>query len=194
MVKNPVDVGGENVYWATRKRENVNFYPIYDWNFHDVWRYIYDEKLRYSKIYDHQFMKGFSISEIRISSLIHEKSFKSLCELPEFEPRTYDKLCKRIKGIAFAQETGKNSKMFKARKLPKNFKSWLVYRDFLMETYQESEHKERFKTRFSRQLNNEYVARQQCRQLILNDYENNLPVDNKPDPREALIQYYKENL
>ena len=31
---------------------------------------------------------------------------------------------------------------------------------------------------------NEYVARQQCRQLLLNDYENCLPVDNKPDPRE----------
>jgi predicted phosphoadenosine phosphosulfate sulfurtransferase len=194
MVKNPVRIGGENVYWATQKGENVSMYPIYDWNFHDVWRYIADEKLRYSKIYDHQFMKGFAINEIRISSLIHEKSFKSLCELPEFEPKTFEKLCERIKGIRFAQETGKNSKMFKVRKLPKNFKSWIVYRDFLLETYPNETHKAKFSARFSRQLNNEYVARQQCRQLVLNDYENNLPVDNKPDPREALIQYYMENL
>jgi predicted phosphoadenosine phosphosulfate sulfurtransferase len=194
MVKNPVNIGGENVYWATRKGANVTMYPIYDWNFHDVWRFIYDEKLKYSKIYDHQFMKGFSINEIRISSLIHEKSFKSLCELPEFEPKTYEKLCARIKGIEFAQETGKNSKMFKARTLPKNFKSWMVYRDFLLSTYPIEDKKEIFNRRFAKHLNNEFVARQQCRQLILNDYENNLPVDNKKDPREALIDYYMENL
>lgn len=194
MTKNPVNIGGEDVYWSTRKGENVSLYPIYDWNFHDVWKYIYDQKLKYSKIYDHQFMKGFSINEIRISSLIHEKSFKSLCELPEFEPKTYEKLCNRIKGIQFAQETGKSSKMFKVRKLPKNFKSWLVYRDFLIETYPDDTHKEKFVARFSRQLNNEFVARQQCRQLVLNDYENNLPVDNKPDPRSELIRYYMENL
>ncbi|MFA5922342.1 MAG: phosphoadenosine phosphosulfate reductase family protein [Methylococcaceae bacterium] len=194
MTKNPVNIGGEDVYWATKKGENVTMYPIYDWNFHDVWRYIYDEKLKYSKIYDHQFMKGFSINEMRISSLIHEKSFKSLCELPEFEPKTYEKLCNRVKGIQFAQETGKSASMFKVRKLPKNFKSWIVYRDFLLDTYPNDTHREKFATRFARQLNNEFVARQQCRQLVLNDYENNLPVDNKPDPRTELISYYMENL
>ena len=26
------------------KNGNVSFYPLYDWNFHDVWKYIYDEK------------------------------------------------------------------------------------------------------------------------------------------------------
>ena len=48
--------------------------------------------------------------------------------------------------------------------------------------------------RFTKHLDNEYVARQQVRQLILNDYENNLPVDNKPDPRQKWIEYYMENL
>ena len=194
MTKSPVSISGENIYWGTKKGENVSLYPIYDWNFHDVWKYIYDENLKYSKIYDHQFMKGFSINEIRISSLIHEKSFKSLCELPEFEPKTYEKLCNRVKGIQFAQEMGKNSKMFKCRTLPKNFKSWITYRDFLLDTFSDELHKQKFINRFAKQFNNEYVARQQCRQLVLNDYENNLPVDNKPDPRTELIRYYMENL
>lgn len=194
MVKNPVRIGEKNVYWATRKGENVALYPIYDWNFHDVWRYIYDEVLKYSKIYDYQFKKGYPISEMRVSSLIHERSFKSICDLPEFEPKTYAKLQKRIKGIAFAQEAGRNAKVFKAQKLPKNFKSWIAYRDFLLETYPDTEKKPIFEKRFARHLNNEYVARQQCRQLVLNDYENNLPIDNAPDPREELIRYYSEVL
>lgn len=195
MVKNPVKIGGELVYYATdRGNGNASISPIYDWNFHDVWRYIYDEKLRYSKIYDWQFMKGMGISEIRCSSLIHERSFKSICELPEFEPKTYEKLCKRIKGIAFAQETGKNNKMFKARTLPKNFDSWIKYRDFLLDTYPDADRKQIFLKRFAKHLNNEYVARQQCRQLILNDYENNVHVHSAPDPREQLIEYYRQVL
>ena len=194
MVKNPVPISGKNVYWATIKGKNVAMYPIYDWNNHDIWRYLYDNQLKYSKIYDYQFKKGYHFNEMRVSSLIHERAFKSICELPEFEPKTFEKLSKRIKGIALAQETGKDAKLFRARKLPKNFKSWIKYRDFLIDTYPDASKKPIFEKRYSKQLNNEYVARQQCRQLILNDYENNLPVDNKPDPREALITYYKSVL
>ena len=194
VTKNPIDINDNVVYWGTKKKTNSVLYPIYDWNFHDVWHYIYDEGLKYSRTYDWQFMKGMGISEMRVSSLIHEKAFKSLCELPEYEPKTYDKLCKRIKGISFAQETGKDCKMFKARKLPKNFNSWKKYRDFLLSTYPDADHKWRFEKRFSNQLDNEFVARQQCRQLILNDYENNLSVVNKPDPRDELIKYYRSVL
>lgn len=195
MVKNPVNIGGEDIYYATKKpNNNVTIYPIYDWNFHDVWKFIYDENLRYSKIYDYLWKKGFGINEIRVSSLIHERSFKSLCELPEFEPETYQKLCERIKGIRFAQETGRTSKMFRAQKLPKNFKLWSQYRDFLLDTYPYPDKREIFVKRFSRHLNNEYVARQQVRQLILNDYENNVPVINREDPRQEIINYYMKVL
>jgi predicted phosphoadenosine phosphosulfate sulfurtransferase len=194
VVKNPVSIKEKNIYWGTKKGENVALYPLYDWNFHDVWKYISDEKLHYSKVYDWQFRKGYSINQMRVSSLIHERAFKSICDLPEFEPKTYNRLCKRIKGIALVQETGKNSKLFACRKLPKNFKSWITYRDFLLQTHSDKQRLHLFTERFQRQLTNEYVARQQCRQLILNDYENNLPIDNKPDPREELIRYYNEVL
>jgi predicted phosphoadenosine phosphosulfate sulfurtransferase len=194
VVKNPVAIGGRRVYWCTKKGENVAAYPLYDWNFHDVWRYIHDEGIRYSKIYDFQFKKGYPISQMRVSSLIHERAFKSLCDLPEFEPKTYDRLLKRIKGIALAQETGKSAKLFRVSKLPKNFRSWIAYRDFLLGTHLDIARRPIFAARFARQLVNEYVARQQCRQLILNDFENNLCVDNKPDPRDELIRYYEEVL
>jgi predicted phosphoadenosine phosphosulfate sulfurtransferase len=194
MVKHPVTIGGERTFWATRKGENVNLYPIYDWQFSDVWKYIGDENLRYSRIYDHQFRKGMGIQEMRVSSLIHEKSFKAICDLPEFEPKTYERLCERIKGISFVQETGKAAKMFRAAKLPQGYRTWTAYRDFLLETYPDPAFAPVFRARFARQLENEYVARQQCRQLVLNDYENNLPVSNKLDPREALVRHYMEVL
>jgi predicted phosphoadenosine phosphosulfate sulfurtransferase len=192
--KNPVPIGGQPVYWGTAKGENASLYPLYDWNFHDVWHYIGEQRLRYHRIYDYQFRKGYPIQEMRISSLIHEKSFKALVDLPEFEPDTYNRLIKRAKGIVLAQETGKKAKLFRARKLPKNFTSWRAYRGFLITTHPDPEKCAIMARRFDRHLDNEYVARQQCRQLILNDYENNLPVDNQPDPRENWIAYYREVL
>lgn len=192
VCKNP---GYKDVYWCTKMaNDNVSMYPLYDWNFHDIWKYIYDNKLRYSKIYDFQHKKGMGLQEIRVSSLIHEKSFKALVELPEFEPKTYDRLLERIKGISIGNLYGKDNKMLRARTLPKNFKSWIDYRDFLLKTYPDESKKNIFVKRFSKHLQNDYVARQQCRQLILNDYENNLPVINKPDPREATIKKWRDLL
>jgi len=190
--KNP---GYKDVYWCTKlKHGNLNMYPLYDWNFHDIWKYIYDEKLKYSKIYDYMYKKGMGLQEIRVSSLIHEKSFKALVELPEFEPKTYDRLLKRVKGISIGNLYGKDRTMLKVQKLPKNYNTWMEYRDFLLATYPDEEKKQIFIKRFNRHLNNAYVARQQCRQLVLNDYENNLPVDNKPDPREEAIKKWRELL
>jgi predicted phosphoadenosine phosphosulfate sulfurtransferase len=194
VVKNPVHVGGQRVFWGTRKEANYSFYPIYDWLHTDVWKYLWEQKLRYSKIYDFQLKKGYPIAEMRVSSLIHEKSFRSITDLPEFEPKTYAKLLKRIKGIALAQETGKAAKLFRCRKLPRQWKSWRTYRDHLLATHPDENAREIFKARFARHLDNEYVARQQCRQLILGDIENNLSVTNRPDPRDDLISLYEREL
>lgn len=193
MVKNQ---GYKDIYWSTKRNNNGNyaFYPLYDWSFNDIWKYIGETGIRYHKYYDFCFLKGVPAHAMRVSSLTHEKSFKSIADLPEFEPDTYDKLLRRIKGISFAQETAKNKKMFKVQKLPKAYKSWIEYRDFLLETYPDKDKIDIFKRRFAHHLNNDYVARQQCRQLVLNDYENNLPVDNREDPKIEKIKYWLEVL
>ena len=189
VTKNP---GYKGLLWCTGgKNGNVSFYPLYDWNFHDVWKYIHDHKVRYSQIYDYMWRKGMSFQDIRVSSLIHEKSFHALVELPEFEPKTYDRLLARVGGMSIGHIYGQDSKMMRVRKLPKNYKTWRGYRDFLLMTYPDPDKKHIFERRFSKQLDNDYVARQQCRQLILNDYENNLPVDNKPDPRIETIRKWR---
>jgi predicted phosphoadenosine phosphosulfate sulfurtransferase len=194
VTKHPVEIGGQRVYWGTRKGANVTLYPIYDWNYFDVWKLIATEGLKYNRIYDLMFLAGRSVTSMRCSSLTHERAFESIVDLPSFEPKTYARLQKRLKGVALAQETGKSAKLFRVSKLPKNFKSWRTYRDFLLKTHPDRERLNIFERRFAHQLDNEYVARQQCRQLILGDYENNLGVDSKPDPRDALIAYYDEVL
>lgn len=193
--KNP---GVDDLCWTTSvekiSKGSVKAYPIYDWYFQDIWKYIYDNNLRYNKIYDYQAQKGIPIPEIRVSSLIHEKSYKSLVELPEFEPKTYDKLLARCKGVSVGHIYGKDKKLLRCQALPKNFNSWIDYRDFLLTTYPDEDKKRIFVKRFSRHLNNEYVARQQCRQLILNDYENNLPIKNQEDPRIETINKWRKIL
>lgn len=183
--------GYKDCRWSTkRERNNFTFYPIYDWGHSDIWKYIGEQGLKYHAYYDFAFLKGVHPHLMRVSSLVHEKAFKSIQDLPEFEPKTYEKLLKRAKGISFAQETAKDKKMFRAQKLPKNFKTWIEYRDFLLETYPEADKAEIFRRRFSKHLNNNYVARQQVRQLILNDYENNLPVKNTEDPVIEKVKYW----
>lgn len=192
--KHPAEIGGARVYWATRKGANTALYPLYDWTISDVWKYIAERGLRYHRIYDYMLMKGYPLNEMRISSLIHERSFKALVDLPEFEPETYGRLLKRAKGIGLAQETAKDAVMFRARKLPKEFATWRAYRDFLIATHPDPEKCAILVRRFANHIENEYVARQQVRQLVLNDYENNVPVDSSPDPRERWVAYYREHL
>ena len=192
--KNPATIGGQPIYWGTAKGDNVSLYPLYDWNYADIWHYIAEQGLRYHRIYDYQFKKGYPLQEMRVSSLIHEKSFKCLVDLPEFEPATYNRLLKRAKGIALAQETGKKAKLFRASRLPRQYASWRSYRDFLLATHPDPAQRDVMAQRFRHHLDNEYVARQQVRQLILNDYENNMPVDSRPDPRDEWIAYYREVL
>lgn len=191
VTKNPIDIGGHRIFWGTRREASVVLYPLYDWNYTDVWRYIAEHEVPYSRIYDQMLRRGVSPSRMRVSSLIHEGAYESIVELPEYEPRTYARLLKRVKGIALAQETGRAAKLFRCSKLPQNFTTWLAYRDFLLATHQNQAHRAIFEKRFARHLRNEYVARQQVRQLLLGDVENNAHVDNKPDPREELVRYYE---
>jgi predicted phosphoadenosine phosphosulfate sulfurtransferase len=192
MVKNP---GYKDIMWSTKRTgTNYSFYPIYDWAFSDIWKYFGETGIKHHAYYDFAWKKGTPMHAMRVSSLTHEKSFKSIQDLPEFEFDTYEKLLRRIKGISFAQETAKDKKMFRVQNLPKNIKTWKQYRDILLLSYPDKDKKPIFEKRFAKHLDNEYVYKQQCRQLVLNDYENDLPVKNKEDPMIERIKYWMEVL
>lgn len=184
VTRNP---GRPDVRWCSKSAgKALKFYPIYDWTFEDVWTFLGKFKVKYNRLYDYMYAKGFNIPEMRVSSLIHEKAFKCLPTLHEFEPETYNNLIKRIGGIHTAALYGKEHTVYNTVKLPEAFKKWADYRDFLLETLPPNT-AQTFRDRFADQLQNETVARQQVRQLLINDQDNLIPVkqmDDKEDPKK----------
>jgi len=176
--------GWRGILWGTMDGDVKKFYPLYDWTVYDVWKFLYDYSIKYNKVYDLMFMNGESIYRgMRVSNLVHEKSFRCLVPLPKYEPDTYEKLCRRIGGISTAARYGAEKLVFDNKTLPKHYSSWLEFRDFLLENVQEQEHRERFSNRFSRQEKNERIYKGQVGQLLINDYEDSRHFDTKGSER-----------
>jgi len=182
--------GWNDIKWGTMNGKCPVFYPIYDWTVYDVWKFIYDYDLQYNKIYDLMFLDNYSIyTKMRVSNLIHEKSYKCLVDLPRYEPDTYNALCKRVAGIATATRYAAEKQMFTNKKLPSHYKNWLEFRNFLLQNIPEEAHRTRFEKRFVNEPKNEKTYKAQVGQLLINDYENSRPYDKK---REQRLQELKK--
>lgn len=182
------------INWSSKgKGAAPKLYPLYDWAFEDVWTFLGKFKVSYNRVYDWLWAKGKNLTEYRVSNLIHEKAYKSLATLQEFEPETYNRLLKRLKGVHVAALYAGESTVFATRKLPPNFATWRVYRDFLLDTYVgSSKNRDTFLARFSDQPDVEAVHRQQVRQLLLNDWENSIPIDRDAgEHRVSTIEKWK---
>lgn len=181
--------GWNGIKWSSLSGDIKTFYPIYDWTVYDIWKFIYDYDIQYNKIYDLMFMDGYSIyKKMRISNLIHEKSFKCLVDLPRYEPDTYDRLCRRIGGIAAASRYAGEKLVFDNKTLPRHYQSWKEFRDFLLENIPSQGHREKFIKRYANQPESENMYQGQVGQLLINDYENSRPFDTKKDERIRRIK------
>jgi len=121
-----------DLFWLRRKTEPNKAYPIIDWSYTDVWKYLIENNLKYNKVYDKMYMLGGNLRYFRVSNLVHEKAFRCLTDLQELEPETYDKLEQRLKGVHTAAMYGKENLMYSIKELPNQFKSWKDYKDFLL--------------------------------------------------------------
>lgn len=189
MVKYP---GRPDMPWSTAGH-TLKAYPLYDWTFEDVWHYIAERKLPYNRVYDFMHQKGHRIQNVRVSYLGHEHSFKCLADLHEFEPETYRKLLDRMPGVHVAARYANEPTIFHARTRPPAFTSWRVYRDFLLET-SPSAHLDRFRKRFALQGDTEDICRQQCQQLLINDWEASLTVTKTKAPHADKLAKWREVL
>ena len=132
------------------KQEHYNFYPIYDWSYKDVWKYIYDNGLKYNRIYDYQYQHGIPVTKMRISNLHHETAIHQLFYMAEIEPDNYNRLCNRIKGIDSAVKSSTSG--FFVYELPFMFADWKEYRDYLLEKLiQDDVEREKFRKAFKSQ-------------------------------------------
>ncbi len=158
----------KDIRWASNNKHGFNMYPIYDWKTTDIWKYIYENNIVYNKVYDNMFRAGVHRNNMRVSSLIHETGHYALQKLHEIEPETYSALSERIDGVSDYHTGGTG--LFIPSKLPVMFKSWIEYRDYLLEKLIDEEHQSEFKKRYH-ETDDEQIARSHVAEIILNDYE-----------------------
>lgn len=177
VVKN---AGIAGVPWTSRTKSPTSFkaYPLYDWGMGDVWRFIAESRVPYNRIYDLRWaMNGGTYNDNRVSNLIHEMSFRCLPDLAALEPDTYARLVKRLKGVHCAAHHAQSAHLYDVQKLPASFATWLAYRDHLLATMPiDAKKRARFTKRFAGQPETEPVRHAQCKQLLIGDHENSVPI------------------
>jgi len=122
------------ITWGKKYNSNnhINFHPIYDWSFTDIWKAIHEHRWEYNKIYDYQHRYGINIKSMRVSSLHHETAIRSLFYMQEVDPKSYSNMILRMPGINTAAHLGADNQFY-IKELPFMFTSWKDYRDFLLD-------------------------------------------------------------
>ena len=178
------------MFWLRRKNEPNKAYPIIDWSYLDVWKYLIEGSFKYNRIYDKMYMLGRNLRTMRVSNLIHEKAFRCLTDLQELEPETYNRLEERLQGVHTASIYGKESLVYSIKTLPNNFKTWKEYKDFLLKSIHPDLSK-LFRYQWSRFGNTDDVGacRYMVRRILLCDWEGNITWK-----RDYEFNYSKEQL
>jgi predicted phosphoadenosine phosphosulfate sulfurtransferase len=163
------------MFWLRRINEPHRAYPIIDWRYKDVWKYLIENGFKYNKIYDKMYMLGHDIRTMRVSNLVHEKAFRCLTDLQELEPETYNKLEARLQGVHTAAIYGKENLIYSIKKLPDKFKDWKEYKDFLLESIHPDLSK-LFKYQWSRFGDTDDVGacKYMVKRILLCDWEGNI--------------------
>lgn len=163
------------LFWLRRKVEPYKAYPIIDWSYTDVWKYLIENNFKYNKVYDKMYMLGGNLRSFRVSNLVHEKAFRCLTDLQELEPETYDKLENRLMGVHTAAMYGKENLMYSIKTLPEQFKTWKEYKDFLLNTIHPDLSK-LFKYQWSRFGDTDDVGacKYMVKRILLCDWEGNI--------------------
>ena len=124
----------KGITWGNKKSNNnlhFSFYPIYDWSYSDIWKFIFDKGVKYCSIYDKMYQYGIGLQSMRISSVIHERAVKDLFFMQEIEPHTWSKISQIVSGVNTAGSMQKD--FYRPKELPFMFYSWIEYRDYLLE-------------------------------------------------------------
>lgn len=163
------------MFWLRRKKEPHKAYPIIDWKYLDVWKYLIEGGFKYNRIYDKMYMLGHDLRKMRVSNLVHEKAFRCLADLQELEPETYDKLEERLHGVHSAAIYANENLMYSIKKLPERFCSWKEYKDFLLNNIH-PDLKKLFEYQWSRfgDTNDVQACKYMVKRILLCDWEGNI--------------------
>lgn len=114
----------------TEELGHYTFYPIYDWEIKDIWKYINDNNITYNRIYDEMYKHGVGLNDMRISNLHHETSIQNLLLVQQIEPKTWNRISSRIAGSNSIKHL-KTDAFRCPKELPSMFKDWEEYASYL---------------------------------------------------------------
>jgi predicted phosphoadenosine phosphosulfate sulfurtransferase len=183
------------MFWLRRVNEPHKAYPIIDWKYKDVWKYLIEGGFNYNRIYDKMYMLGHDIRTMRVSNLVHEKAFRCLTDLQELEPETYNKLEERLQGVHTAAIYGNENLMYSIKKLPERFKTWKEYKDFLLESIH-PDLKKLFQYQWSRFGDTDDVGacKYMVKRILLCDWEGNITWARDNEYNYTKEQILKKNV
>ncbi|VFR16968.1 Co-activator of prophage gene expression IbrA [plant metagenome] len=128
---------GSPVAWSSRDAPDsaaVAFFPIYDWKFADIWRYIGEHGLPYNRIYDQMYQAGIPFSHMRICQPYGDEQRKGLDLFHRLEPETWFRIVQRVSGANYGARYSRQPFLGYrgGMGLPPAFSSWRQYSDFLL--------------------------------------------------------------
>lgn len=160
------------------KRRFVRAFPIINWTSIDVWTAIAKNNWKYNEIYDKQYQYGYSSRGMRVSSLIHETSWRCLYKVQELEPKTYEKIVKRVHGVSTISHMNDIGVETIPKTLPYMFKDWKEYRDYLLIHLVQPKYWELFKHRWEGQ-DDEKWYKTHCKEVVINDIDGTINLNVK---------------
>lgn len=152
---------------ASQVIKTRKLWPIYDFSNDDIWAAIANNHWEYNNVYDKQYQWGLPKKDMRVSALIHETAWRSIEQLQEFEPQTYNKYVFRIHGTSAVNHSIDEGGLMPDR-LPFAFESWKEYRDYLLEKLIPLEDRETYLKRWKNQEGDDWYQTH-VREIILND-------------------------
>lgn len=128
VTKNPTN----GIYWCTKgKKYGIKYYPLYDFNFSDIWTYISRFNIKYNSIYDKMYSNMEGVKNMRVAALVGSRSYMSLNYLQIYEPNVYEKIISRVHGSHTASRYITSNGMYRVNKLPNRYRNWIDYRNYV---------------------------------------------------------------
>lgn len=116
---------------------------------------------------------------MRVSNLIHERAYRSLVELQEIEPETYDRLEGRLQGVHAAAMYGAEKMIYSTESLPAAFGSWQEYAGHLLATMP-PQLRQAFQKNWG-DPSDDFICKHMVRAILLNDWEGEFKA---PEPKK----------
>jgi predicted phosphoadenosine phosphosulfate sulfurtransferase len=136
------EIKGEKLPWSavdhkTRHPNIVSFFPIYDWAFSDIWKYIGENELPYNLLYDRMHLGGIPTRDMRICQPYGDDQRKGLDLWQKVEPDTWGRVLERVTGVGYGARYAQDSLMgYRHVECPTGH-TWKSYTFFLLSTLPE---------------------------------------------------------